>query len=101
MPSLRELCSHIRSKNAGPFWLTIDLFCADRAAFDVLCASAAISPAEVARVYAVPSEHVSKWELAELFVVKLSFPRRRPAGGAGERDVHGGQQYVRLLDIQV
>jgi hypothetical protein len=34
-------------------------------------------------------------------VVKLSFPRLRPQGGAGERDMHGGQQYVPLLDLEL
>lgn len=28
---------HIRSKNAGPFWLTIDIFCDDAATFTRLC----------------------------------------------------------------
>ena len=26
MAALGEVCRHIRSKNAGPFWVTIDLF---------------------------------------------------------------------------
>ena len=30
MPSLSEVCTHVRSKNAGPFWITIDLTFADR-----------------------------------------------------------------------
>jgi hypothetical protein len=31
--------------------------------------------------------------------VKISYPRRHAQGGALERDMHGGQQYVRLLDV--
>jgi hypothetical protein len=34
-------------------------------------------------------------------VVKISYPRARPQGGACERDMHGGQQYVRLLDVEL
>jgi hypothetical protein len=26
MPKIGEICSHVRSKNAGPFWITVDLF---------------------------------------------------------------------------
>ncbi|MCE3290494.1 MAG: hypothetical protein K0R83_2506, partial [Caulobacter sp.] len=25
MPKLREVCRHVRSKVAGPFWVTMDL----------------------------------------------------------------------------
>ena len=26
MPRLKEVCRYVRSKNAGPFWMTVDLF---------------------------------------------------------------------------
>ncbi len=26
MPKVRDVCSQVRSKNAGPFWITIDTF---------------------------------------------------------------------------
>ena len=26
MPRLREVCRYVRFKNAGPFWITVDLF---------------------------------------------------------------------------
>ncbi|MEA2725650.1 MAG: hypothetical protein QOF70_125, partial [Acetobacteraceae bacterium] len=29
MPRLGDVCRHIRSKNAGPFWITVDLFFRD------------------------------------------------------------------------
>ena len=29
-----DVCRHVRSKNAGPFWITLDLSFADQAAFD-------------------------------------------------------------------
>ena len=30
------LVREIRSKNAGPFWVTIDVFCRDAAAFEIV-----------------------------------------------------------------
>jgi hypothetical protein len=32
-------------------------------------------------------------------MVKISYPRATPQGGMVERDMHAGQQYVRLLDV--
>ena len=47
MPKLRDVCSHIRSKNAGPFWITIDLTFPDRATFDLHSTSIAIGPTAI------------------------------------------------------
>jgi hypothetical protein len=33
--------------------------------------------------------------------VKISFPRKTSQGGVVERDMHQGQQYVRLLSIEL
>ena len=33
MPKLSDVCSHVRSKNAGPFWITVDLFFSDAETF--------------------------------------------------------------------
>ena len=29
MPKLRDVCRQVRSKSAGPYWITVDLFFAD------------------------------------------------------------------------
>jgi hypothetical protein len=34
-------------------------------------------------------------------MIKISYPRPKPQGWAGERDMHGGQQFARLLDIEM
>ena len=33
--------------------------------------------------------------------LKISYPRTVPQGGSQERDMHEGQQYVRLLDLEL
>ena len=44
---------------------------------------------------------VKRFKVDDLAVVKLSYPRAQAQGGAFERDMHGGQQYVPLLDIDL
>jgi hypothetical protein len=34
-------------------------------------------------------------------VLKVSYPRANPQGWRGERDMHQGQSFARLLDIEV
>jgi hypothetical protein len=101
MPKVSEVCSHVRSKNAGPFWITLDLWFPDAAAFERHGAAAALQPAAIGRLYGVDPAQVKRFELPDLRVVKISYPRARPQGGAVERDMHGGQQYVRLLDVDL
>ena len=101
MPKVRDVCRHVRSKNAGPFWITLDLSFPDREAFERHAKSCAFQPDAVARLYDVEPGMVKVFLLPDLRVVKISYPRQRPQGGMLERDMHGGQQYVALLDIDL
>lgn len=101
MPKLEQVCSHVRSKNAGPFWITMDLRFPDRAAFDRYANAPQLQPAAIGALYGVDAEQVKHFPVPELLVLKISYPRRQPQGGAHERDMHGGQQYVRLLGVEL
>jgi len=101
MARLAEVCRYVRSKNAGPFWITVDLFFPDRAAFDRYADAPALQSSTVADRLGVRAADVKRFAIPDLLVVKLSYPRQRPQGGALERDMHGGQQFVPLLDIEL
>ncbi len=101
MPKVSEVCRHVRSKNAGPFWITIDLSFPDIQSFERHANAAALQPAAIGALYDVDAEQVKRFLVRDLSVVKISYPRRAPQGGAMERDMHGGQQYIRLLDVEL
>lgn len=101
MPKLSEVCRHIRSKNAGPFWITVDLSFQDRETFDRYAEAEAFCPASIGALFDVDAAQIKFFLVPDLAVVKISYPRRHPQGGAVERDMHGGQQYVRLLDVEL
>lgn len=101
MPRLEEVCRHVRSKNAGPFWITVDLFFRDLEAFDRYCNAAELQPTALASIFGVRADQVGRYPVPALGVLKISYPRKDPQGGIVERDLHGGQQYVRILDLQL
>ena len=101
MAKLRDLCRNIRSKNAGPFWVTVDLFFDDYASYILCRDSAATGSDHLAAVFGADPETVKRFAVDALRVIKFSYPRAHPQGGVLERDMHSGQQYVRLLDIDV
>ncbi len=101
MPKLAEVCRYVRSKNAGPFWLTIDLFFQDREAYQRHRAAPALETVAVAALYGADPALVRRFEVDDLCVIKLSIPRPTPQGGVVERDMHGGQQYAPLLALEL
>ena len=101
MAKVSEVCRYVRSKNAGPFWITVDLFFADRAAFERYASAPALGPEAFARLYGVAPEEVGRFPVESLSVLKVSFPRPTPQGGPRERDIHGGQFFARLLAVEL
>ncbi|SEF27930.1 DUF4387 domain-containing protein [Variovorax sp. NFACC27] len=101
MPKVSEVCRHVRSKNAGPFWITLDLSFPDVPTFNAYAGSPSLQPAAIGALFSVDPTRVKHFLLDDLLVVKISYPRTKPQGGAMERDMHGGQQYVQLLDVHL
>jgi hypothetical protein len=98
---LWESASLIRSKNAGPFMLTIDVMFSDREAYEKVRDSGVLDREVVAAIYGVPLADVDAYEIDSALALKFSMPRRMAQGDFGDGDMHGGQQYAPLLDIEV
>jgi hypothetical protein len=56
---LRELARVIRSKNAGPFLLTLDVLFPTIEAFERVKGSGVINVANIAKLYRVPPESIN------------------------------------------
>lgn len=100
MVKLAELAKVIRSKNAGPFLLTIDILLDDRECFERV--SGILTREFIARAYSIdPSEVVDVKRIDRLNALKIVIRRRTPAGEPGDRDVYGAQQHIPLLGVDV
>ncbi len=96
---LTELATVIRSKNAGPRVLTLDLIFPDAASFAKVEAAAARLRTEVARAYGRPAEEVSVITYPPANAVKIALRRDIMAGDPDDSDVYGAQQHAPLLEI--
>jgi hypothetical protein len=101
MTKVRDVCRHVRSKNAGPFWVTVDLFFDGPESFDRYGLSESLGPEVFGSLYDTDAALVKRFAVKSLSVVKISYPRPRPQGWVGERDMHQGQSFVRLLDLDI
>ena len=84
-----DLTRLVRSKNAGPFRLTIDCFCDTEADWTRLRDGLATDA--LAERLGVSAGGVSRFELESLRVLKFSLPRPLVQGAAADRDLHGAQ----------
>lgn len=101
MATVKDVCHHVRSKNAGPFWVTIDLFFDGPESFAKYAESPVLSGELFAHLYGTDAALVRRYPVPGLNMVKISYPRASPQGGEVERDMHCGQQYVRLLGVEL
>lgn len=96
---LSALADVVRSKNAGPTQLTVDIFFKDRAGYATAAHSERLSCAAVAERYQLPAAQVQRYLLPDILAIKFSMPRRVCAGSPGDGDVYGAQQHAPLLSM--
>jgi Domain of unknown function (DUF4387) len=99
--TLGELASEVRSKNAGPFWVTLDVFFASEPDYLLAVNSGVLSGETISSLYQVDPVTVKYFELPGIRAVKISFPRPVTAGSFEDRDLHAGQQHVPLAGLRL
>src|SRR5260370_41332141 len=98
---LDDTAVFIRSKMAGPFTLTFDIMFAEQASYDRVKNSRALTQASFAKLYGWPEEKVRFFQCDNALTFKFSIPRPLTQGEPGERDMHGGQQFVPLMNVDI
>ncbi len=99
---LYDYTTVMRSKNAGPFMLTIDLMFADKKTFRAILNSRHFNPKQIARLYHVPVSAVEIHPFRRVLALKVTLPRSFASSGApGDKDVYGSQQHFPLGDLEI
>jgi Domain of unknown function (DUF4387) len=101
MALIRDIATVCKSKNAGPFELTIDVVFDSAEMFRRVKATGVLSATLFARLYNVPETHVLFTPYDAAYAFKAAFPRLVPAGEFGDSDVYGCQQHTPLLDVDL
>ena len=100
---LKELAPVIRSKNAGPFWYTVDVIFDNPELYEAVKKSKIITRELVAKRYNnIPVEDVSDiifFDEGRGF--KVNIKRPYSSGSPWDYDVLGMQQHAPMLDIEI
>jgi hypothetical protein len=98
---LADIAALIRSKNAGPFTLTFDIMFADQVSYERVKNSGVLTQASFAKLYGCPEEKVRFFQCDNALAFKFSIPRPLTQGELGDGDMHGGQQFVPLMNVEI
>lgn len=101
MPLIRDIAVVCKSKNAGPFELTIDVLFDSDETFERVRATGVLGPELFARLYGVAAADVLFTPYPAARAFKATLPRLVPSGDIGDTDVYGAQQHAPLLEVEL
>ena len=87
MPEIRDIAQKVRSKNAGPFWVTVDLFFDDPQNYSRVCKG--LTTSDIATLFHADTQLIKRFEIDDLMVLKFSLPRPKIQGTPADSDMHG------------
>lgn len=99
MPEIGAVARKVRSKNAGPFWLTIDIFCGDNEAYDRIVEG--LSTERVAQALQADPSTLKRFDIEALHVIKISLPRPVVQGHRTDRDMHGAAWAALIAEMEI
>ena len=96
---LMDVARVVRSKNAGPLKVTVDVMFPDEASYQRASGSPSLTPAAIAERYGVAAGQVTVIPFPSALAVKVVMDRPVIAGTPGDTDVYGAQQHAPLLEL--
>ena len=98
---LIDIASVIRSKNSGPYELTLDIIFKDREWYERVKKAKVIHPGLISRIYGLPEEDVREIiEFDPVGAIKINLKRPIVSGNVGDTDIYGAQQHAPLLALE-
>jgi hypothetical protein len=98
---ITEIARVIRSKNSGPFELTLDILFRLEADYRTVRDTNQVTHERIAGLYGVPvSDVLSVVYFDPAMAVKATFRRPLPSGVPGDSDIYGAQQHAPLLSLE-
>lgn len=97
-----SVAEYIRSKNAGPFRLTLDILFRRREVYEHVKKTDQVTPELVARLYRIGPDEITDFVLFDPGkAIKITLHRPTSSGSPEDTDVYGAQQHAPLLAINV
>ena len=101
MTKLTDIASVIRSKNSGPYELTMDIIFNNFEDYEKVKQGGYINESLICKLYNVtPDQIIAIIAFDPAKAIKATIKRPLCSGDLGETDVYGAQQHAPLLDLK-
>ena len=101
LTKLTELAGVIRSKNSGPYELTLDIIFNDYEGYERVKQGGFINHELICELYGVtPDQIICIIAFEPAKAIKVTIRRPICSGDLGETDVYGAQQHAPLLGLE-
>ena len=97
MKKLVDYAKILRSKNAGPLFITFDLIFGTKE--DMEYVEKRLKKSDVSKAYGVCEEKIDIISYGVVNSIKITFPRKNISGSLADNDIYGCQQHVPLANI--
>jgi hypothetical protein len=101
MTRLIDLAAILRSKNAGPLFVTFDIMFDKKELYEKVKNSNVLTPELIGRIYGVKPEDVAIIMYDIVDSLKITIPRTEISGSLADTDVYGCQQQVALSNVMI
>ena len=99
---LYDLAAVIRSKNSGPYQITLDVLFDRAGVYYEIKKSGAICKERIASIYRMDVSRIQEPVFFDTALgFKVTFDRSISSGTAGDRDVYGAQQHAPLSELKI
>lgn len=102
MTQLGDIAKVLRSKNSGPFEITLDVLFDSKEKYEQVKQSGCITKQKICELYQIKEEqihHLVFFDQALGF--KITISRDISSGSVGDRDVYGAQQHAPLMKLSI
>lgn len=97
MKKLIDYTKILRSKNAGPLFITFDLIFNTKE--DMGYVEERLKKSDISRVYGIGEEKIDIISYGVVNSIKITFPRKNISGSLEDKDIYGCQQHTPLANI--
>lgn len=102
MPKCYELAKVLRSKNSGPFEITLDILFDKQEAYDYVKNSHKITKSTISKLYNIDESLINDIIFFDTALgIKITYARKISSGTCFERDVYGSQQHAPLMELEI
>lgn len=99
MKKLIDYTKILRSKNAGPLFITFDLIF--NSLEDMNYVESRLKKEDIARAYEISEDKIDVISYAVVNSIKITFPRKNISGSLADSDIYGCQQHIPLANIEI